>query len=332
MHISILIPHYKSKITLYCISQILKYKGNHKVDICVVDNSRPEHDMPLFLPYLDKIKYFSYPTHKIQSHGIAFDFVIPEINTEYFITLESDSYPTNDKWLDYYENLINSNVDCGGSLFHLSGGTYLHPCAAFYKKSNWEQAKEYWSKECQYKYFPNIAMKEGFASHLMVHESILESFWGNPEDYIELSDSYKPYTKENALQKLDYYSPVGNGVFHNGMGKFQESVNTYGRRNIITGKEDLKIDNRAKLIFRVGYEPGQSFHYWHLTNDKNWYYIPTEIKWMEGMKGQQQEYTINEAGVKHLWAGSSYLDMKGTSMDNVYQFKNNQIQELLNQL
>ena len=41
---------------------------------------------------------------------------------------------------------------------------------------------------------------------------------------------------------------------------------------------------------------------------------------------------LNEAGIKHIWAGSSYLDMKDTDFNDVYEFKSKLIEELYNSL
>jgi hypothetical protein len=160
-------------------------------------------------------------------------------------------------------------------------------------------------KRIEYSYFPNIAMKDTFSSHLMVHRSILFDFLKSPEDYIELADAYKPYSIANAQQKLDYYSP-SVGPMHSGLGRLQESVKTYGARNPETEVPNILLDNRARIIYRVGYEPGQNHYYWTLAKGYNIFHIPTETKWLPGKEGQQQEYTLSEANIRHLWAISAY--------------------------
>jgi len=330
MDISILIPHFKmGKITTYSIAQFLKYKGNHNIHIYISDNNAGDGSID-HLKAVEGITIIDYPKDKLQSHGIAIDMLIPLIKTEYFITAESDSFPTQDNWLDYYENLINEGYEFAASKSQLSGGEYGHPAGALYKKSNWQEAKKY-CDSTMYFYFPNMAMKDNFPCHLMVHSDILVKFYLNPEDYIELSDSYKPYSIERAAEQYAHYSPVV-APFHNGQGRTQEALRTYGVRNIESETKDVLLDNRAKLIYRMGFEPGQWLCYWHHATNKKIFYIPTEVKWIAGKEYQQQEYTINEVGFKHIWAGSSFLDMKGTAQNDVYEFKKNQIEELYNSL
>jgi len=143
MKFSILIPHYKTgKMTAYCIHKILKHRGNHEVNIIVVDNSNDGSE-EYFMPFAEKFGthewcdgwYIPYPSDIMQSHGLAFDYALENVPniTPYFITLESDSYPIDDSWLDYYENLINEGYDMAGSYLRLSGGQYIHPAGAMYK-------------------------------------------------------------------------------------------------------------------------------------------------------------------------------------------------------
>lgn len=332
METTIIIPHYRNgKITAYAVSQYLKFKKNHSLTIIIGDNSQDE-SIRYLAPFMDSFIHVSFPKDKIQSHGVLIDEVLKSglVKSDYFITAESDSFPINEQYLDYYEKLTKDKVDAAGSVLSLSGGTYLHPCGAIYKKSNWDDAKRY-CDIIPYTYFPNISMVNGFASHLMVHDDILNDFISEPEDYIELSGSYKPYSAETAMQKAAWYRPVVN-PFHNGCGKNNESIYTYGLRTIKSESNNVFLDNRLKLINRIGAEPGQWFSWYLSSCNKNMYEIPTEIKWMEGRINEQQEYTINEAGIKHIWAGSSYLDMKGTAMNDVYEFKHNQIEELYNSL
>ena len=48
---------------------------------------------------------------------------------------------------------------------------------------------------------------------------------------------------------------------------------------------------------------------------------PPEIKWMPNRIGQQQEYTLNEAGIKHLWAISSYVERGSENVEDIYEAK-----------
>lgn len=331
---SIIIPHYKNgKATAYAIHKLLKHQFYHRCEIIVIDNSPQDEGFKYIKPFFEHIIYRPYTSDCIQSHGVAYNYALSQglVSNEYFITIESDSFPCNDQWLNYYETLVNSDVDAAGSILTLSGGLFFHPCGMLYKTSVWHEANEY-VKSIQYKYFPNMSVKEGFSCHLMVHNEILDKFLENPEDYIVLAEGYKPYSKEKALERLQWYSPIGQGVFHNGMGANQESVMTYGQRTFSVDVPHVILNNRQKLINRIGQEPGQWFCNYLFAKQKKVVDIPTEVKWMPNREGQQQEYTLNKAGFKHIWAGSSFLDMKGTDMNDVYEFKKNQIDELYNSM
>lgn len=332
MNISVIIPHYKVwKLTFHCIYQILQNKGSHNVQIIVVDNNDGDGSVNNLAVFRDSIKIVQYPKGKLQSHGIAIDYAMPYVLTDWFITLESDSYPTNSGWLDYYEKLINEGYDAAGSVLTLSGGTYMHPCGSLYKKGIWEQAKKYCDRT-PYMYFPNMAVKDGFDSHLMVYDSVLPSFLENPEQYITLSKGYKPYTKGLATDKAIHYLPT-NGPFHSGMGSNDESVLDYNLRDLFHGPLEILIDRKEKIIHRVGMEPGQWFCYWMMAQGFKLVDIPTGTYWLPGRENQQQEYTISESGVWHGWGGTAYSEGDiPEGLDDVYSAKRKMVEELYSQI
>lgn len=330
MNFSIILCHYRTgKMTAFTISQILKYKGDHDIEILICDNNAGDGSIKYLEPFKDDIKVIDYPKDKLQSHGIGYDVLFELAQNEWVICLESDSFPVADRFLDYYVRLINDGYDGAVSLLQLSGGCYGHPAGGLYRRSIWKQAWHYY-QNVDYAYFPNIAMKDTFASHLMVRSDLYADFIKSPDDYIELSDSYKPHSVLTTRQKLEHYLPTV-GPMHSGLGRLQESVKTYGARNPETEVPNILLDNRAKIIYRVGYEPGQAHYYWQLAKGYNIYSIPTETKWLPGKEGQQQEYTLNEAGIKHLWAISAY---HGTDLNDgdVAKIKQSLPEELYNSL
>lgn len=322
MRFSILIPHYVTgKMTAYCIHQLQKCKGSHDIDIIVIDNSNgigTEYIKPE-----PNVIIVSYPPKLIQSHGLAFDFVLEHIPTisEYFITLESDAFPTQDNWLDYYEQLINEGYDMAGSLMKLSGGEYIHPAGAMYKKSNWKEAKELVKQYNEtIDFYPNFAVKDEtmFDYHVMVYNKIA------------VRDNFRVAPKYDPQEKLSEYLPIAQSVFHNGQGFNQESFTTYGQRTIEGEKGTILIPARRPepIIYRMGYEPGQWFTYWHYATGKKVKQIPTEIHWMENRRNQQQEYTRMENGLTHLWGVSAYAGSTEQDTKDISDFKNNQMETL----
>lgn len=327
MHITILIPHFRTgKMTAYTISQLLKFKGAHELDILVIDNNAGDGSTEYLIPFMKDIAIIEYPKDKMQSHGIAFDYVIPHIRTEWFITLESDSYPTKEGWLNYYKNIIDGQYDGAGSLLNLSGGQYMHPAGALYKKSIWQEAKDY-CDSIDYAYLPNIAMKDGFPCHLMVNNNFFGEFCKHPGWYVDLHYSYNNHTPLMIAEKALAYEPVTK-PFHSGLGRFNESYNTYGQRNIESEPPGIILTNEITLIKRMGYEPGQWLHYFMLATGKKLFYIPTETIWMPNRVNQQQEYTINEVGFKHLWGISAYDGCAAENVQDIVKFKAKQVEEL----
>lgn len=312
---TIIVPHYRTgKITAYCIHQLNKLRGTHPINIIVVDNSNGEGIE--YFEGMENVTIMGYPYKLLQSHGIAFDFALEhcfDAITEYFITVESDSFPTQNNWLDYYENLINEGYEMAGSKLHLSGGEYLHPAGAMYKKSNWKEAKELvavYNK--MYHYLSNYEEREGFKGHLM-----------NPSD--DATD--------------EYYLPLSTSVFHQGMGFKDESINTYGQRNIESEQDSILIPDGMlggiirPTFFRIGYEPGQWFSYWHYTTGKKVKQIPTLVKWMDNRVNQQQEYTMMEENeFKHLWAVTAYNGCTSPELKDIIDFKAQQMEDHYNSI
>lgn len=330
---TILIPHFKvPKLIYYTIHQFLKCAGNHNVEIIVINNSYPDSSIDILKPFGDKIKIIDNTSTKVSSHGIAFDEAIKYVSNEHVITAENDSFPTKENWLSYYDELLDAGAECAGSLLQLSGGQFIHPTGMLLKKSIYYEAMEYVNKMNEdYAYFPNICVYNGFATHLMVRRDILDDFISRPSEYIEVSDEYKNKDAEYFHAKLAHYEPVC-GVFHNAMGRSQEELNTYGKRNVDTEPAIIILDNKEPLIRRMGYEPGQWLSYYQIATGKKVFAIPTETKWLPGRVNQNQEYTLMENGFKHLWGCSSYSDFDSLEMRDVITAKRAIVEELYNSI
>lgn len=331
MDITILIPHYKTlEITAFAIYKFLKHKGSHNVKIIVIDNSYPDESIKSLEPFKDQITIVNNTSTKIQSHGVAFDFAMPMVETDYFMCAESDSFPVKDGWLDYYQKLIENGFTWGGSLLKLSGGTFIHPTGSFYKTEYWHEAKKY-CDEIQYSYFPNCSRHTDFDCHLMVHDKMLEYFLDHPNACVQLSQQYNEKPRDYFLERKDHYSPMV-APFHNGMGNLNESLYTYGQRDVGSEAPEILLKNKEDFINKIGYEPGQWLCYWLIAMQKHGCLIPTEIKWMRNRGWQQQEYTVNEAGFLHAWCGSSFYSMEGGELNDVYEFKKKQIEDFYSQM
>lgn len=336
MKFTILVPHYKQgQATAYAVHQLHKHKGKHEIDVIVIDNSRDESINHILSTELKSLcRVLVYPGDRLQSHGIAFDYALKKglITTDHFITIESDSFPTRDTWLDDYSQLAKNGVKCVGSLLPLSGGQYIHPCGAMYNTSVWNEA--YWYCEnFPYFYFPNMVLKENFECHTMVRKSKFEDFirdFGNGHRY-QPSPGYDGITVERMFEKEGWYSPT-KGPFHNGMGANQESIRTYGQRSIYTAYEDMREDKLDDVILRIGYEPGQWFCYWMLSHGFQLAKFKTEVKWLHGRENQNQEYTMTETGFVHLWGVSSFHKSEDPKMKDVIEFKSKQMTDLYDSL
>lgn len=341
MRWTILIPHYKTwKMTLYTMSKLLQHKGRHELNVVIIDNS-VGHGSNEILQWCNQnatadfdISYLAYPVSLMQSHGLAFDYALNQglVKTDYFITVESDSFPTKDNWLDFYEQLINDGYDMAGSKLRLSGGEYIHPAGAMYKKSNWEEAKEaVLAMNKHYHYYPNLGMqhheingkKVSFPCHIMSREKLTD-----------FPDKHHSYENNSFDSQLESYHPIASSVFHNGQGFKQESYLTYGQRTIASEQESILIPSDPKpTYYRMGYEPGQWFSYWHYATNKKVYQIGTEIAWMPNRVNQQQEYTLMENGFKHLWGVTAYGGgEKNETTADIYDRKKHLMEELYNSI
>ena len=344
---TILIPHYKTgKMTAYCLSQIAKHSGGRPLEVIIINNS-PEDGSEKYFNQItipnSVVIITSYPKDLLQSHGAAFDFALANgnVSNEYFITLESDCFPVKDNWLDWYDEIIRNDGVCTGSILKLSGGTFLHPGGAMYKKSEWKQALQYSDFMNQfYYYLPNMGMKENFSHHLMIRKSAFPEFCRAPLKFgVELHDSYLTpdlYLKgglyaNGILNKAKAYEPMTK-VFHNGLGSTQESINTYQARSIHTHYADALLTTKEDIIYRIGYEPGQWFGYWMMANGKQIFEIPTKVVWMPNRENQQQEYTLTVNGVKHLWGMTAYNGATGEALKDIIDHKNSLLDELYNSL
>lgn len=328
MNVSILLSHFKTgKMTAFTVYQILKHSINHNIEILICDNNSGDGSVEYLEPFKDKIKIFNYPKDVIQSHGIGYEYLLPHISNSHFITLESDSYPLNDKWIDFYDIFVRNDYAIAGSLLRLSGGRYIHVAGSFYSLDFWKEAKQY-CEQLPYHYLSNFGVNYGFDCHIMVHNNIWNYFLDNPSAFVELPESKKNYTKGQILENERYYRPVVC-AFHNGMGFNDEIANQIGNRNPVNDPAYILYPpSKRTIIHRVGYEPGQWLTYYALASGKRVAEIGTETIWMANRENQQQEYTETENGVRHLWGVSSFAFSDKEDIQDIAVRKRNLPEEL----
>lgn len=310
MKTTILLPHFRTRyMTAYSVKRILACRGRHEANVIVIDNGGGVGLDDI--PNDPDVTVISYPKDLLQTHGVAFDYAlkqIPELIQECFITVESDSFPMHSEWLSHYEDYENQGWDLAGSRLKLSGGTYIHPAGAMYRKSNWleamEDVKRY--KEAGYHFYESMIPPCYHVMGRFIHNDPL------------------------AEAKRVRFLPVSEGVFHNGMGYANESVVSYGDRTP-EGEAPTILPRRGdNQYLRVMYEPGQWFAYWHYAKGKKVKEVPTEIKWLDGRVNQNQEYTLMENGFKHLWGITAYTVCDNDpAMKAVVDFKRRQVEELI---
>lgn len=319
-------------MTAYSISQLLKYKSDHDLEIIVVDNNIKDESRKYLWPFRGKIRYIVYPEGRLQSHGIAINYALELglVDTEYFLCLENDAFPIGE-FVPYYEAIIKNGYDAAGSILSLSGGRYLHPCGALYRKSVWAECKAY-CDAIPYNYYPSLMLRDNFAMHTMIHKSIADAVEECPEDWMEVSSEYKDRPKQTMQRKREYYLPVCC-PFHHGAGGLQESIRTYGSRTAESDAPFIVLNGKSKkIIGRAGYEPGEFFHFWMQNAGKKIFEIPTEVKWMAGRENQQQEYTLTESNIRHLWGISSYTERAAEGVEDIYAEKHGLPDKLYNSL
>ncbi len=306
MKTTVIIPHYRTgALTRFTVNQFLACKGRHQLNIIVVDNGGGigVEDIPKH----PDVTLLTYPAELLQSHGLAYDHAlktVPGLIEECFITSESDSFPTHDRFLDHAEDWQNDGVDLAGSKLKLSGGTYLHPAGAMYRKSNWLEAMQT-VREYGYHFYESMIPP---CYHLMRKE------------LIEGDDSVE--------KKRVRFLPISTGVFHQGMGFKDESVDTYGNRDMESEPPTILPRDGDDQYYRAMYEPGQWFSYWHKAMGKRIKEVPTEVRWLPGRENQNQEFSLMENGFKHLWGITAYSDCTTPELAGVVAFKRRQAAEL----
>ena len=91
-------------------------------EIVVVDNA--SHDGSLgYLRGRDDIRTIRLPVNF--GHGVALDFGVSRIDTEFLAVLDVDAFPISDRWLDRSVKALDAGAKLAGAHLHRN---FVHPC------------------------------------------------------------------------------------------------------------------------------------------------------------------------------------------------------------
>ncbi len=107
-----------------CLKSILKYTNNSYNVMVVFNRNNCEFDAFEELniipnKILHTVKIDNVKT-KSGIHGLMLDSVIPDIDSKYVMTLDSDCFPVAKDWLSGLINMINEGAGCAGILYPFS--------------------------------------------------------------------------------------------------------------------------------------------------------------------------------------------------------------------
>ncbi|MCJ7616503.1 MAG: glycosyltransferase family 2 protein [Desulfobacterales bacterium] len=116
--VTALIPNYKTlKVTKLCLRLLRKYTDPEKIRIIVIDNDSQDNS----LEYLKSLKYITLIERKKQqddtpslSHARALDLALAQVTTPYVLSMHTDTFVKNAKWLDILMAEIEKKTDIAG--------------------------------------------------------------------------------------------------------------------------------------------------------------------------------------------------------------------------
>lgn len=302
MNFTVILPHYKNgELTELSIRRMLEHKGQHEIDIIVVNNNPgdgTEHPFLHHVAHNNNVRYYEYPKHMLSNIGTAYDWVMHMVKTDYFITATPGSRPTNTDWLDAYAYAIRYKYAVAGGFVHqFDSGFYLHPCGAFYKTSVYQEALDY-AKSQKYVYYGELVEEQGQRLGLIIPEKVNDTFMALPHTFIKGLDypSSIQERREKFQKMAAYYKPF-TLPFASHMGYRDERIEEKRERNFQTdAMATLTLYDNIQAC-RIGYDPGQWFSYWLAAKAHYIEAYPVSIK--ENDNGL--EYSLMSNGFECAW-------------------------------
>jgi len=116
--VSILIPHYKTPALLkYCLSLLKKNTPKNLAKLIVIDNDSQDESIP-YLQSLEGITFIPRKTipgeTPAQSHSRALDLGMEYVDTDYVLSIHTDTLVKHPEWLEYLLKNIEKNDNIAG--------------------------------------------------------------------------------------------------------------------------------------------------------------------------------------------------------------------------
>lgn len=116
--VSILIPHYKTPALLkHCLELLQHYTPKNMAKFIVIDNDSQDES----IGYLQSLDWITFVPRKTiagetppQSHSRALDLGMEKVDTEYVLSIHTDTLVKHPEWLNYLIKNIEKNQNIGG--------------------------------------------------------------------------------------------------------------------------------------------------------------------------------------------------------------------------
>lgn len=116
--LTILLPHYKTlNLTKLCLRSIRKFTDISRVKVVVIDNNSNDNS----IPYLRSLKWIKLIERKevageepAEMHAKALDTGLRTVDTEYVLSMHTDTIVSSPEWMDYLVSKIEESSDIAG--------------------------------------------------------------------------------------------------------------------------------------------------------------------------------------------------------------------------